>query len=288
MELLQLKYFLAAAKYEHITQAAKALHIAQPALSQSIHRLESELGVLLFDRKNRGITLNDMGKRLEERLLPIMSALDHLPAELQAADENAGRTIRLNLLTATALVTSCIISYKILHPDIIFQLSQDQNDTVYDLSISSAIPGNVLDSKSMVLLQEDFYLAVPANSAYSLRTSISLSETRNEGYISFSGSKPIRTICDQFCLAAGFTPRIAFESDSPEAVRNLIAAGLGIGFWPKYSWGPLPNLPQVVLLSIDSPVCRRDIIITYDPTVMNKGTVADFYEYLTAYIRDSN
>lgn len=288
MELLQLKYFLAAAKYEHITQAAKVLHIAQPALSQSIHRLEAELGVLLFDRKNRGITLNDMGKRLEERLIPIMSALDHLPGELQAADENAGRTIRLNLLTATALVTSCIISYKSLHPAIIFQLSQDQNDTVYDLSISSAIPGNVLDSKSMLLLQEDFFLAVPANSSYSLRTSISLGETRNDGYISFSGSKPIRTICDQFCLAAGFTPRIAFESDSPEAVRNLIAAGLGIGFWPKYSWGPLPDLPQVVLLPIESPVCRRDIIITFDPPVMNKRSVADFYEYLRAYIRELN
>lgn len=288
MELLQLKYFLAAAKYEHITQAAKVLHIAQPALSQSIHRLESELGVLLFDRKNRGIALNDMGKRLEERLLPIMSALDHLPAELQAVNENASRTIRLNLLTATALVTSCIISYKSLHSDIIFQLSQDQNDTVYDLSISSAIPGNVLDSKSLLLLQEDFFLAVPANSPYSLRQSISLEETRNEGYISFSGSKPIRTICDQFCLAAGFTPHIAFESDSPEAVRNLIAAGLGIGFWPKYSWGPLPDLPQVVLLPIDSPVCRRDIIITYEQVVMNKKPISDFYQYLIQYIRDLN
>ena len=218
----------------------------------------------------------------------IMSALDHLPAELQAVNENASRTIRLNLLTATALVTSCIISYKSLHPDIIFQLSQDQNDTVYDLSISSAIPGNVLDSKSLLLLQEDFFLAVPANSPYSLRQSISLEETRNEGYISFSGSKPIRTICDQFCLAAGFTPRIAFESDSPEAVRNLIAAGLGIGFWPKYSWGPLPDLPQVVLLPIDSPVCRRDIIITYEQVVMNKKPISDFYQYLIQYIRDLN
>lgn len=44
MELLQLRYFLVAAQYQHITKAAEHLRIAQPALSQSIHRLEAELG----------------------------------------------------------------------------------------------------------------------------------------------------------------------------------------------------------------------------------------------------
>ena len=57
MELLQLRYFLVAAQYQHITKAAEHLRIAQPALSQSIHRLEAELGVPLFTRQNRILTL---------------------------------------------------------------------------------------------------------------------------------------------------------------------------------------------------------------------------------------
>ena len=62
MELLQFRYFLEAARYENLTRAAEDLHIAQPALSQSIHRLESELGVKLFDRKNHRIYLNEIGR----------------------------------------------------------------------------------------------------------------------------------------------------------------------------------------------------------------------------------
>ncbi len=62
MELLQLKYFLVAAKYEHITRAAKELHISQSTLSITINRLEAELGVSLFSHSGRNVRLNDAGR----------------------------------------------------------------------------------------------------------------------------------------------------------------------------------------------------------------------------------
>ena len=93
MELLQLRYFLTAAEYQHITKAAEHLQIAQPALSQAIHRLEAELGVPLFERKSRSIELNDAGRFLQKRLIPIISSLDQLAAELQMGREQAIHTI---------------------------------------------------------------------------------------------------------------------------------------------------------------------------------------------------
>ena len=115
MELLQLRYFLAAAEYQHITRAAEHLQIAQPALSQAIHRLETELGMPLFERKRRSIVLNDAGKLLQKRLLPIMDALDRIPEELQEYRSQTAHTIHLRILAASALITNRIIAYREEH-----------------------------------------------------------------------------------------------------------------------------------------------------------------------------
>ena len=79
MEIQQFRYFLAAARYENLTKAAEDLHIAQPALSQSIKRLETELGVSLFDRKNHRIELNEQGKLLKKRLVPLRGKPPEIP-----------------------------------------------------------------------------------------------------------------------------------------------------------------------------------------------------------------
>src|SRR5688572_20754944 len=84
MELLQLKYFLTVAKLEHVTKAAQELHIAQPALSRTIQRLEEEdLGVPLFDRKARQIRLNPFGKAFEAKAKAAIHLLEEGRREVE-------------------------------------------------------------------------------------------------------------------------------------------------------------------------------------------------------------
>ncbi|MFR5732893.1 MAG: LysR family transcriptional regulator substrate-binding protein [Clostridium sp.] len=81
----------------------------------------------------------------------------------------------------------------------------------------------------MVMLEEELYLAVPTHSDFGRKTAIRL-----------AGSRPIRQITNSYFEEEGFSPHIVFESDTTESVRNLIAAGMGIGFWPQHSWGTIP------------------------------------------------
>lgn len=111
MELFQLRYFLAVAQFEHVTKAAESLHVAQPAVSQAIRHLEEELDVTLFDRENHHISLNSSGKLLQSKLLPIMSSLDRLPEEIKEASLKQP-VIHMNLRSASAIITNCIIAYR--------------------------------------------------------------------------------------------------------------------------------------------------------------------------------
>lgn len=297
MELLQLKYFLAAAEYQHITKAAEHLQIAQPALSQAIHRLESELGVSLFERKNRSIELNDSGRFFQQRLLPLINDLDRTIEELQCGKEQATHTIRLRLLSASALITNRIIAFRALRPDVNFQLyqsypSDSHADADYDLCVTAkrADVSCKKDSNETVMLEEDLYLAVPSASPYGKQQSIRLADTRHAGYICLAGSRPIRQITNSYFLELGFSPRIIFESDTTETVRNLIAAGMGIGFWPQHSWGPLPaqwesKSPSspVRLLPISDLKCRRQIVLMRSEQGNEKPAVQEFCDFLVSH-----
>ena len=272
MELLQFRYFLEAARYENLTRAADELHIAQPALSQSIMRLENELGVKLFDRRNHHVYLNDQGKLLRKRLIPLMESIDSLKDELWESVCSSEKTISLNFFAASQFITNCIIAYKAEHPDVKFQVSQLETMGGCDIHIDSRASvygptamGEIQMPEGAVrqeILEEEIYLAVPANSPLAERESVDLRQLREEGYIRLGNGWQLRQICDNFFHQAGVRPQMIFESNSPESVRNLIAAGLGIGFWPERSWDEQPG-PQVKLIPIRYPVYLLRLLINH-------------------------
>lgn len=283
MDILQLKYFIIVAEYEHMTKAAHSLHIAQPALSQSIKHLEEELGVTLFERRNRSICLNASGKLLQSELIPIIKVLDSLPERLKEVNNQESRTIQLNILSASLLITQSIISFKKLYPEVNFRLSQDANETEFDVCISCAA-SDMVPKDSIPLLEEKILLAVPSISKYASFKSITLNEVEKEGFISFSGRKPFRIICDDYCSQIGFKPKIIFESDNQESIRNLVDSNLGIAFWPEYSWGRRSSR-NAIMLPISEPKCSRTIYALINKN-LRSNYVITFMEHLRRFILD--
>ena len=285
MEITQIKYFLEAANTQHITKSAEKLHIAQPALSQAIKRFEEDLKVPLFIKNGRNIVLTRYGKFLKEKLEPIVKELDELPSIVQTMANLDCDTIHLNVLAASALVTNAIIDYQSENNDELnFQLLQNHRDEIYDIEITTKLfyqtPQN--DSKNRFVCVEKIFLAVPNNKKYENKKSISLKEVENEGFISLMGSKQFRYICDKFCSHIGISPKIIFESDNPAAVKNMIGANLGVGFWPEFTWGRLDN-HKVRRLEIEDMPCSRDILITYSKNKKDNKNVESFFEYLKNY-----
>lgn len=283
MELTQIRYFLEVAETKHMTNSAKNLHITQPALTQAIHRLEDSLGVPLFTAKGRGIILTEYGQYLQKKLKPLIEQIDQIPERLKMMVKLESDTIHMNVLAASSLVIEAVIEYQKEHEGIHFQLQQNSENELYDVAITTKLFYQGKGERNSFSCTEKIYLAVPDNEKYKDCSSIRLQEVAEEEFISLLGSREFRYICDRFCEHAGFKPNVIFESDNPAAVKNMIAANMGIGFWPEFSWGEIKN-EHVRLLEITEPVCQRNIVISYNKNKIDSQNVISFYEFLTDFL----
>lgn len=291
MELTHLKYFLEVARTEHVTQSAKALCIVQPALTHALHKLEDELGVKLFKTQGRNIKLTETGEYFYKKVKPLYEDIEALPAQLRAMEDEQSATVNLNVLAASTFVTNAVIMYKKNDPDLRFNLVQNEETTLYDICVRTyagyrGVSGKydgALDEENFVCT-ENIYLAVPNTAQYKKRESISLHELEGMNFIGLYGSKQLRNICNAFCERVGFKTHITFESDNAIAVKDAIASGIGVGFWPEYSWGRVNNR-KIRLLKITDADFRRDIVITLRRNKQDNSRAERFYRFLTGMLK---
>lgn len=284
MEFLQLKYFDAIVKYGSITKAAENLHISQPAVSQSIARLEKELTVPLFARHGKRLKLTNYGTLLYNRLPSILGAIEKTKYDLIEMSQHANLRICLNLNSGSYLIPDIIKCFHMEHPDIKFELLQNTTAAHYDILISS-LPEIPPDFKDTVLLDEEILLVVPQNFLTTDENSVALSEFSTSEFISLSPGTVFRSIVDFYCRKAGFSPFIVYESNTPATVRSLVSAGLGVSFWPQLTWGVFSDNNPVKTLHIKDMNCRRTLYCSVPPGAEGSEATQLFKEFLVQYTK---
>lgn len=263
MDLNKLRYFLVVAETEHVTQAANMLGISQPALTRAIHRLEEELGVTLVAGEGRNIRLTEEGLFLKQHAAQAMRTLDEAGDAVKIFSTQWQQTIEVCIESASAVVVDAIARYSREHPEVAFAVSQDEEARSSDIvvkTVSNITPvfasshkegpavgetnASVTKAKGMMdhakeRFTERIGIAVPISLRPSLPEMPSLADLRSAHFICLAGRRGFRRQCDLLCKHYGFAPHLAFESDNPSVVRKMIALGLGVGFWPEHSWGPV-------------------------------------------------
>ena len=167
-------------------------------------------------------------------------------------------------------------------------LVQNEETTLYDICVrtyaSQLANANQKQDEESFVCTENIYLAVPNTSQYRKRDSISLHELNNTNFIGLYGSKQLRNICNEYCERVGFKTHIIFESDNALAVKDAIASGIGVGFWPEFSWGRINNR-KIRLLKITDAEFKRDIVITLRRNKQDNSRSEQFYYFLTKLLK---
>ena len=236
MDLLQLRYFCHAAECENFSRTAGKYNVPTSNISQTVKRLEKELGVKLFDRSANKIILNEYGKSFYLKVKNAIEIIDDAKREMMDLDDSLTKEIRLKVCTNRRIVTVAIEKFKKKYPDVNFYLSHHYKDEgEFDLVISDVMPIDGNKNKEL-LITEKILVALREDNPLCLLKNADLSHFKNERFISMPEDSSLYRITEDICLHNGFKPNIAIKSDDPYYVRRYAELGLGVMFVPDFSW----------------------------------------------------
>ena len=244
MELRQLRYFLVVADELHFGRAAERLHLTQPPLTVAIRRLESELGVQLFDRTTRRVMLTPAGEAFRQRVQGAVTDLDDAVGDMASVAAGASGRIKIGFVSSASYTTipEAIRTFRQLRPRVELALSPltsgEQIEQLLDGELDLGLvrdPGEVPGLGMELIVAEDLVAVVPQEHPLASAVEVRPGDLEGEPMILF----PYR-------LMPGFVARVRRlfeEAKSPpnvvqqaihqETVLGLVAAGLGISILPE-------------------------------------------------------
>lgn len=265
MEWQQLEYFQVLARIQHVTRAAENLSLSQPALSRSIARLEEEIGVPLFDRNGRTITLNRYGQLFLKRVDHILTEINLAKQEIHDLVHPDQGEIAFGFLhtLSTGLIPDLIGAFRVQFPLIRFQLTQNHSysllEQLHKGELDICMVAEPADTKIPVewipLWSEEIFAILPLGHPLSEAKSITLNDIANESFIAMKKGYALRDTTDRLFQQKGMRPKITFEGEEVATAAGLVAAGLGVSLLPNTGL----NKSKIVQVRLNEQNCQRII-----------------------------
>src|SRR5688500_16229434 len=291
LDVKRLRVLHEVARQGSFSAAADALSYTQSAISQQIAALERETGTTLVDRGARGIRMTDAGEALVRHADAILTRITDAEAELEAIAGLRGGRVRLaSFATAgSTFVPHAIATFHEQHPAVDISLREaDPEDSVpprnagqLDLAMLFELhgAGDLTDMEKVHLLEDPMSVVLPENRPLAAKAKIRLKDLEGEAWVQTTASCPCCIIVADECRAAGFEPRVAFESDDYLTVQGLVAAGVGVAMIP--SLGLAAYRPDVAIRPLVGANPKRDIVVVTLPGGRRSPATQAMIEVLT-------
>lgn len=291
MELLQLRYFVELAQEESLKKVAENNFVSPSAVSNSIHRLENELGIPLFEKRGRNIQLNSYGEIFLKNIEKAINSIDQACMDVKYSYNTQSQKLTIVAINPY-IFEKCLVQFQKLYPDIYI------NEYPFDTGVSKSlsIPKStdfIIATKASYknpdwehefLCTDILYLATPKNHKFSDRKEIDLIEAKDEYFINSLGNTNFRKSCDELCEEAGFHPKSRLECDyllRPKMLKNedmiCITTGLAIE-------SGLFNDAHII--KIKKPISQRHLCLFWRKGIFHSEAQIAFKNYVKDYFRN--
>ncbi|WP_244985693.1 LysR substrate-binding domain-containing protein [Cellulosimicrobium cellulans] len=289
MDLTRLRVLAAVAREGSVTGAARALHYAQPSVSHHLARLEAEVGVPLTERHGRGVRLTAAGRLLAARAEEILGRVGAAREELDALVSLSAGRVRLAAFPSAlaTLVPDVVGRLAREHPGLGVGLVEAEPPEALDALRRGAVdvalvfehdrsPLDVDGLRAVPVLAEELFLVRAGAGPHEETHPGTRSPTDEAAPSSVEGAVDLAPLADAAwiagcercradlvgrCERAGFTPRVAFETDDYVAVQALVASGVGVSLLPALALRAHRD-PRVTVRALPG-AARRVLAVTY-------------------------
>ena len=289
MDLNCLRYFSEVARIKNFTRAAEHCHVAQPALSQQIRKLETLLNLKLLKRLPRGAELTSEGEILLPYVHKVLNAVkdcEAIAGELRGLSRGSVRIVSLPS-ACVYLLPPKIAAFRRDHPgiDIVLEekiaidIPQLVLNGEFDLGVTQTlhpIPGMT----RALIHEEDLLLAVPQGHALASKQECDLAEAAGEPFVCTKEKTEFRNLAAELCRRAGFDMHAAFEADHFDSLQAYCAVGMGVALIPQSV--VLKTLsPRPHYLRITRPSAKRRVWLLWPERGLRNKAAEALAPYLT-------
>lgn len=241
MELHQLRYFCAVVRAGNFTRAAQDQHVAQPSLSQQIHKLEDELGAKLFDRFPRFARLTESGQAFLSKAEAILRQVGAARSEIQAMSRTEVGTVSVGAIPTIApyFLAPILARFVRRRPNVTVRISEEITPLLLDHLHSGrvgfvllALPIRGDEFLCAELFREPLFACVPKAHRLAVRRSISMAELRGEPFLLLKEGHCFRENALTACRRSKVHPNVVFESGQFSTILSMVAAGIGVSVVP--------------------------------------------------------
>jgi DNA-binding transcriptional LysR family regulator len=265
MELRQLVYLDAVVREGGFGRAAALLHIAQPAVSVQIRKLETELGATLLARSTRHVALTHAGELFLARARRVLAELDAARADLAALAGAVIGRVRIGAIQALDPfdLSGALAAFHSRHPDVqlglrsgaVRTLLDDLAHDRIDLALGP-VPADLPDGVVVApLFTDELVLVTAPDHPTADAAALDIGALRADAFVCLPLGTGLRGLLDRHAAAAGFTPHVPFETTSLPRLRDLVAHGLGVALVAR-SVAEAPGPPVVVHPVAPEPLLR--------------------------------
>ncbi len=272
MNLQHLRYFLAVSRTGGFTQAAREMHVTQPTVSSGVSELERSLGVQLFNRDSRHVALTSEGRLLVSYAIQVEDLLEEAGERLERRDLEPGEGFQFGAIDAAViyLLPEILKEYMRSYPGVALKTQvAPSRYLVEDLLMNRAefalihLPYTHPKIETVPIYRDTMPLVVGPEHRFAQRGEVDLAEVVEEPLILFHADSVSRKVVDEKLAEAGLELGAVMELRSPEAMRKLVEAGVGISFLPQLAVRESLDGGALQLVGVHGVAFEREIGVAW-------------------------